>query len=513
MKASFRVPWFRPSDLDGFFGLFIDNLVNLLIIAGTLTGVFHMPADIVFGRVIPGCALAIALGNGYYVYMARRLARRERRTDVTALPYGISTPIMFAYLFLVIGPVYWQTQDAVLAWQVGVASAFIGGAIELAGAFFGPAIRRNTPRPALLGTLAGIAIVWIALKPTLGIWEHPLVGFVPLAIILIGFIGRVRMPFGLPTGFVAIAVGAALAWGTGLASWARLSEASTEIGLKLPTPAVGTVLGSLDEVLPFLMVVVPMGIYNFIETMNNVESAAAAGDSYPTREAMLADGLGTMVGALFGGCFPTTVYIGHPGWKAVGARTGYTLLNGGVLLVIALLGLMAVAEAIVPKEVAFVILLYIALVIGAQAVQSSAKKYAPAVMIAFVPHIAAYVKTQIDQTLTAAGSSVDVAAEALTRLGVHYAGLAALGQGAIITGLLLGAVAAFLIDHRFFAAAGYACAAAALSFFGFIHAGAIGWAAAPSIALGYGLLALCCLLFGLRGRRTAIRDRSSPSSP
>ncbi|MBW2523365.1 MAG: regulator [Deltaproteobacteria bacterium] len=496
MGDDFRVPWFVSSDLDGLFGLLIDNLVNLLIIAATLMGVFHMPAEIVVGKVIPGCALAIVVGNAYYTFMARRLARKERRTDVTTLPYGISTPIMFAYLFLVIGPVYWRTQDAALAWRVGVASAFIGGAIELAGAFVGPAIRRHTPRPALLGTLAGIAIVWIALKPAVGIWENPAIGFVPLGIVLVGFVGGVRMPWSLPTGFVAIALGSAVAWAIGFASWAAVADGAAYVGLKIPLPVVGDVWSGLADVAPFLMVVIPMGIYNFIETMNNVESAAAAGDRYSTREAMIVDGTGTMLGAVFGGCFPTTVYIGHPGWKAVGARTGYALLNGVVVFGIAVLGLMSLVAALVPKEVAFVILLYIALVIGAQAVQTTAHKYAPAVMLAFVPHIAAYVSNQVDLALSAANTSAAALGDSLVQLGVHHVGLTALGQGAIITGLLLGAMAAFLIDQRHLAAAGYAAAAAVLSFFGFIHAAAIGWAAAPRVALGYALLAVTFAVIG-----------------
>lgn len=499
--SSFPVPWIVSSDLDGFFGLFIDNLVNLLIIAGTLMGVFRMPAEIVLGKVIPGCALAIVVGNVYYTFMARRLARKERRLDVTALPYGISTPIMFAYLFMVIGPVFAVTKDAVVAWQVAVASSFIGGLIELAGAFVGPAVRRYTPRAALLGTLAGIAVVWIALKPVLGIWEHPVLGFLPLAVILVGFVGRMKMPFRLPTGFVALLLGSALAWSTGFASAEKVREAATHVGFKPPTPVVADLIAGFGDVAPFLMIVVPMGIYNFIETLNNVESASAAGDGYPTREAMVVDGAGTMLGAVFGGCFPTTVYIGHPGWKAVGARTGYTMINGVVIFAIALLGLMSVAESIVPKEVAFVILLYIALVIGAQAVQATDKKYAPAVMLAFVPHIAGYVRSQVDQALTAAGTSAEALGPALAGVGVHHRGLSLLGDGSIITGLLLGAVAAFLIDKRLFSAAGYAAAAALLAFFGFIHAGKIGWAAAPQLSLGYLLLAVFFVIFGLYRRQ------------
>ncbi len=496
-RSTARPPLIVASDLDGFFGLFIDNLVNLIIIAGTLTKLFGMPTEIVLGRVVPGCAVAILAGNIYYTWMARRLAAREGRSDVTALPYGISTPIMFAYLFLVIGPVYWATKDATLAWQVGVAASLLGGLVEILGALIGPQVQRITPRAALLGTLAGIAITWIAMKPTLGIWEQPLVGFLPLVVVLVGFVARVRMPFKLPAGLVAVVLGAAAAWGTGFAKAAEVSAAAANMGLRIPTPVLGDLLAGLKAALPYLMVVLPMGIYNFIETMNNIESAAVAGDVYPTREAMLVDGCGTVLGALFGSCFPTTVYIGHPGWKAVGARTGYTLLNGVAIFLIALSGLMGVVEAAIPKEVAFVILLYVALVIGAQAFQANKRKYAPAVVLAFLPHLAAWARSLIDAALRAAGSSAEAAAAGLKIQDVPYAGLAALGEGAIVTGLLLGAITVFLIDRRFYHAAAFAGVASVLAFFGCIHAAAIGIAAAPGLAAGYAAAAVVFVLLGV----------------
>ena len=80
-----------------------DNLANMIIIAGVMTGVFQIPGEIVFGRVLPGLGVALVVGLGFYAWQARRLARREGRDDVTALPYGISTPVMFVYLFGIIG--------------------------------------------------------------------------------------------------------------------------------------------------------------------------------------------------------------------------------------------------------------------------------------------------------------------------------------------------------------------------------------------------------------------------
>ncbi len=496
----FKPKWFVPSDMDGYFGILIDNLVNLLFIATTLSGLFKMPDWIVYGRVIPASVLAVCIGNIYYVFMARRLARRERRHDVTALPYGISTPVMFAYMFLIIGPVYWSTGDAETAWKVGACATLIGGCVEMLGTLIGPTIRKFTPRAALLGTLAGIAIAWMAVKPSLAIWGNPIMAFVPMAIILVGFIGRVRMPFGLPTGAVAIIAGIILAWITGMTSTEQVVTASKSIGLHLPTLSISALKEGFSGVTPFLMVILPMGAYNFIETMNNVESAAAAGDNYPTGETMLVDGIGTTVAALFGGCFPTTVYIGHPGWKALGARSGYSWMNGVSLLLVGCLGCFALVESIVPTEVAMVILLYVALTVGSQSFQTVNKKYAPAILMAFIPHISSFTKSNMDQVITALGSTGTSATQAFTAAGIQYETFAALGDGAIISGLILGAATAFIIDRKFLSAALYLGVGSLLSFFGLIHSSSLGWAAAPAIALGYLLTSGVMLLFALYAR-------------
>jgi len=90
--------------------------------------------------------------------------------------------------------------------------------------------------------------------------------------------------------------------------------------------------------LPYLSVIVPMGLFNLIGSLQNIESAEAAGDSYKTTPSLAVNGIGTLVAALFGSCFPTTIYIGHPGWKSLGARAGYSILNCLFFIVVCLSG-------------------------------------------------------------------------------------------------------------------------------------------------------------------------------
>ena len=136
-EGSYTYKLFSRSDFSAFWALFTDNLINLMVLAGVCQFVFGMPAEIVYGRILPGAAVAILSGVAAYVVLAKRAAARHGR-DVTALPYGISTPVMFVYLFGVIGPIYWATNDPMLAWQVGIGAGFMGGIVAGMGALVGP---------------------------------------------------------------------------------------------------------------------------------------------------------------------------------------------------------------------------------------------------------------------------------------------------------------------------------------------------------------------------------------
>ena len=192
--AQTSIPWWTRGDLNAFFGLGFNILVNVLTLTGLMIGVIAVPAGDVLGTVLPALGVALILGNLYYTFLARRLARRENRTDVTALPYGPSVPHMFIVVFVVMLPVYLNTDDPLQAWQAGLAWAFMIGVIVMIGAFVGPYIRKLTPRAAMLGTLAGISITFISMRPAAQMWEAAWIGLPVMAIILIGFFTNVKLP-------------------------------------------------------------------------------------------------------------------------------------------------------------------------------------------------------------------------------------------------------------------------------------------------------------------------------
>jgi adenine/guanine/hypoxanthine permease len=501
-----------PGDWNGFFGLFTNVILNVIVLTTLCLFVVHMPADsIVYGRVLPALGIALPIGNLYYAYLAWSLAKKEGRSDVTAMPYGPSVPHMFIVVFVIMLPVYLKNAQAmgdgpaaILAWQAGLAWAFIIGVIVLIGAFIGPTIRKYTPRAAMLGTLAGISVTFISMRPAFQMWEVPWIAFVSLAIVLTSWTANVKLPWGVPGGLAAVIIGAAVGWIAYFFGWtdivqgAAVRDAFSQFGLHLPIPG-GEVFSGLANIGPLLVTAIPLGVYNFTEGMNNVESASAAGDNYNLRNILLADGVGAIVGSLLGSPFPPAVYIGHPGWKAVGGRIGYSLATGVVVAFVCFLGLTALLLAIVPLVAILPILLYIGLVIGAQAFTASPARHAPAVVLAIIPNIAQWAQTQVDGALGAAKTSAATVGEkAMEGTGVIYDGMALLGGGAVLAGLILGAMAAFIIDRQFNKAAIYALAGAALAWFGFIHGVQLQWMASPQVALGYALFAVICVIIGAR---------------
>lgn len=500
------VPWWTRGDTNAFFGLGFNILVNVLTLTGLMIAVVKIPAGDVLGTVLPALGVALILGNLYYTYLARRLARREGRDDVTALPYGPSVPHMFIVVFVVMLPVYLATGDAMQAWESGLAWAFMIGVIVMIGAFVGPYVRKITPRAAMLGTLAGISITFISMRPAAQMWEVAWIGLPVLAIILIGFFTDVRLPGNIPVGLAALLVGTAIGWIGGYMSVPDLTQAVSDIAVGIPDQRFDMLFSGLGDLAPLLGTAIPLGVYNFTEAMSNVESAAAAGDNYNLRSVLLADGAGACIGAAFGSPFPPAVYIGHPGWKDAGGRTSYSLASGIAIGVLCFVGLFGVLEALLPVPAIVPILLYIGLLIGAQAFQAVPRLHAIAVVAAILPNLAQWGSGMIDNALSAAGTTAaEVGNDALGNAGVVYDGLQTLGEGAVLVGLVLGAIVTFILDKKFHFAAIACGVGAALSFIGLIHAPEVAWAANPEVALGYLFFGVVCIAYWfLPGARTPV---------
>jgi len=476
--------WFVRGDVDGFFGLALDNLVQLLLIVGLCGGVLGFSADLIYGHVLPGVCVSLLVGNLFYAWQAREVAFLERRTDICALPYGINTVSLIAHVFLVMLPAKLNAvsagapaeQASVIAWQTGLVACFGSGLIEFSGAFFARYLRQITPRAALLSTLSGIALGFIAMSFLFRMFARPIIGLTTLAVVLITYFGGVRFKIGLPGGFIAVALGTGLAWATGVAPSADVIVESPQF--RIPVPVIGDLMQGLERgaFLQYLSVIVPMGLFNLIGSLQNLESAEAAGDRYSVAPSLATNGLGSIAACIFGSCFPTTIYIGHPGWKAMGARTGYSILNAVFFTIVCLGGLLSAIAWAIPVDAGMAIVLYIGIVITAQAFQATPREHAPAVVVGLLPGVAAWGVLMATQALQVAGvGSPDGPAfdgklvPFFQQRDTFIDGAFALAQGFIFSSMILAAATVAIIGKRFQQAGIWCLAAAVLSGLGMMH--------------------------------------------
>ena len=137
-----------PGDWNAFFGFGTNILVNVLVLTGLLRFVLKMPDSLVFGRILPALGLMLFLSTMYYAFLAYRLAQKTGRSDVCALPSGISVPHMFIVTFVIMLPITLKTSDPVKGWEAGLVWVFFQSFILMIGGFIAPIVRKITPREA-----------------------------------------------------------------------------------------------------------------------------------------------------------------------------------------------------------------------------------------------------------------------------------------------------------------------------------------------------------------------------
>lgn len=504
-KTTVKIPFFKTEDLGGLTYTLTNNIVNYLIVIATLSGVLAWPDEIVYGRVIPGMSIGLLVSGFFYSYMGYSLAKKEGRSDVTALPSGVSTPAMFVILYGVIMPLHYALGDPELTWSAAVAACFIGGFVEFLGGFIGPWMKKRIPRAALLGTVAGIGFIWMATQGVFDVFSDPIIGLPILLVAMVGVFGGYLFKRKFPPLVLAIIGGIVYSLALG-----RTHIDFSGIGFYVPNPAtsIQALLNGFAVVVPYLTIIIPIEIYNFIETMDNVEAANAAGDNYNIRVAQFADGICTMISACFGGVIPNTVWLGHAGLKKSGAGIGYSWVGGLLLGIAGLFGLFTFFSNLVPPAIAAITYLWCSTVMVCQAFKDVKIKHYAAIVVSMIPPVADYLFTQITgavgladkwtETLPSGvvGYSADVS-QYLIDHGVMWRGVAEVKSGAIIIGIILGTITAFIIDNRLDKVAITSLAAAVLSFFGFIHTAELGFYIKSPFAIGYIIVAVVAYLMHL----------------
>jgi len=507
MAAPARYPWFGTGDLNAFFGLMLDNVTNLVILTGILAGGFGFPAEFIYTHMIPGTALGVLVGDLVYTWMARRLAKRTGRTDVTAMPLGLDTPSTIGIAVAVLGPVWLETQDAMLTWQVGMATMILIGLFKVAFSFAGDWVQKMVPQAGLLGSIAGVGVALLGFLPLVNLFSLPTIGLVAFGLVLYSLVAKLKLPGGLPGAAVAVLAGTALYYGLGFAGLlgAGFHVEAPPFAFTPPLPSLGFIEG-FGRALVFLPVAIPFGLLTIIGGINVTESARVAGDDYSTRNILLTESIATLVAGLTGGVAQSTPYIGHPAYKAMGGRAGYTLATGLFIGLGGALGFVSSIVHLLPDAAVAPILIFVGLEIIAQTFTACPQSHFPAVGLALLPSVADLVMIQWNKLLGGLQAFDKLPAQ----LAAEYPVVLALGNGFILTAMLWGALGAHLADKRVLRAAAFAGVCSLFSLFGVIHSidpsGSLylPWQLSDllpvRIAAGYAAFGLLLVVFWVTGR-------------
>jgi AGZA family xanthine/uracil permease-like MFS transporter len=476
-----RYAWSRRGDVNAFFGLMLDNIGDMILMAGLLVG-FGFPRTFVLTRMIPGTAVGVLVGDLIFTVMAFRLAKKSSRTDVTAMPLGLDTPSTFGAVFLILAPAFLDAQKRGLdaegaareAWFVGIAMILASGIFKLACSFFSGWIRRMVPRAGLLGSLTAIALVLISFLPLIDIASTPIAGMAALAVILVTLTARWKLPRNFPGALAAVLVGCVIYYamnlaglGPGLGS-GEMERPSLAFRAVLPMPMAEWFewfQTSWRIALGYLPVAIPLALGTVVGGIDCTESASSVGDEYPTGQIIAAEGFATVVGGLFGGVIQSTPYIGHPAYKAMGAAAAYTLATALFVGGAGVFGYFDWIFYLLPKAVVFPILIFVGLEITAQSFHATPIKHYPAVALACVPALAYLAMLALNHVLPEVKPFGQF--KELTQHWIQTVTI--LSGGFIVTSLLWGSTLTFLIDGRGRAAAVTLVLAGAFALFGVIH--------------------------------------------
>lgn len=471
--------WFVLGDLNGFFGLIFDNLTVLSFLSGILIFAFGFPADVVFTRMFPGTALGVLFGDLIYTWMAFRLFKRTGNPNVTAMPLGLDTPSTIGLALVVLGPEFlrlkaqgYSPHDAgMMTWYVGMATMMYMGIIKLVFSFLGNWVQRLVPTAGLLGSLAGVGLGLIGMNALSDIFAMPLVGLIALGLIFYTVVARIPLPGKIPGVLASVVVGTILYYVLAPRGWVGgtyTAPPALEMHFAFPHPTLEFLKG-MKLALRYLPLSIPFALLTIVGGINTTASAKAAGDDYNTRNILLVEAIATLLAGMCGGVAQSTPYIGHPAYKNMGSRAGYTLLTGLVVGIGGMLGLASYFVVLVPRAVLAPILVFVALDIIVQSFHQVPKAHAPAVAFSFFPTIARLLGIKLGDPNVVPPQVFDklmiAPGKALPDLQV----IIALGNGFIVTAMFWAAFLAELIDRRLKRSAIYLLILAALTFFGIIH--------------------------------------------
>jgi AGZA family xanthine/uracil permease-like MFS transporter len=468
-------------DIDATIAQLGFNIAQLIIPAFLLLPV-GIPLVFSVTHLLPGYALGFFVGSAGLTSLAISLKKREGRGDVTAHPYGSNVPAMIAYTLTIMLPVYLQSHDQVLAWQVGAAAVIWTGIFKLAAAPFAGAIRRWIPVPASMTVFAAAMYSYLALVLLQRIFDSPLVGVIALAILCSTVLVRLpitkwRIPPFLFVWLVPMAVGLGIGY---------IHPVWTGVKPGLPGAYAPGLLHAMQLVLPYLSVIVPMSVYQIVQDIAAAEGAATVGDNYDARGIVAWDGIGTLVCGLAGSVVCPIVYAILPPYKALGAKISYVFWTGTIFLVVVMSGITMFATQLFPWSILASMIAYITVGVGHATFHRVDRKYLSAVLLGLMLPAGAVVTGAVGSALPALHLSIaNPEVQAALNRSIYWNSLQGLGNGFLLLVLVVAALITEMIDRNFNRAAVWCLLAAAFSWVGLMHSPVIRWGAQPMYAIGW----------------------------
>ena len=207
---------------------------------------------------------------------------------------------------------------------------------------------------------------------------------------------RWQFPRQIPGALGAVAIGCMIYYGMYLLGWGPGpgSERGGRSWRYAPFCRCRSRIGSRGsarrwrDAIRYLPVAIPLALATVVGGIDCTESAATVGDDYPTGQIIAAEGFATLIGGLFGGVIQSTPYIGHPAYKAMGARSAYTLATALFVGAAGIFGFFDWIFFFIPKAVIFPILIFVGLEITSQSFHATPVRHYPAVALACVPALA-----------------------------------------------------------------------------------------------------------------------------
>eukprot|EP00667_Euglena_gracilis_P006167 EG_transcript_6221 len=483
-------PLFVLGDISATLCLFVQNLTNLIVIFQLCQQIIGIPLDVVKGSIIPATAASICCGNVFFWWQGRRLARQENRHDVCAQPFGVNTPDVFSFVFNIMAVVAVASghRDAYLA---GLLANLMSAMVTIAVIPVGRWLDRRLPRVALFSALAGIALAYLALGPLVRMYATAFVGLLPTLVLVLLLLARVQTVFSCPVIILQWTLSIILGWATrafdsSIANqfvplslvvwWDHYS------GLYLPIFALVDWWDAFGIGMKYSSVWLPLAVVAVAEVIINVSLARNIGrDDFSLPETLGVNALTCILGTALGSPFPTVTYIGHPSFKEVGGRTGYSLLHGILIFGFAVTGGFTLLLTLMPEQAFFPMVVFIGLDIVAETGRHLEPRHFPALAVGLLPALANFVWGLLSSALEVVhrdakdgrGLAYWLAQGGLAGSPVFVAGLIRLSQGFVLSGMLLSAAVAFLIDDNYFQVCMTFLALATLAAIGLIHSFAV----------------------------------------